>query len=106
MNRLKMIEEYNTYMGGVDLADMRRLHCNSTIMGQNCWCLKLFFYLLDVGTSNSLVLFKLAKERQADKMLIVEFKAELVKSFVGQRLFRIPESLVTHVPKKTDGRHR
>jgi len=37
------IGHYNQYMGGVDLADMRRLHCNSTIMGQNRWWLKLFF---------------------------------------------------------------
>jgi len=51
------ISNYNKYMGGVDLADMRRLHCNSTIMGQNRWWLKLFFYLLDVGTSNALVLY-------------------------------------------------
>jgi hypothetical protein len=51
------IANYNKYMGGVDLADMRRLHCNSTIMGQNRWWLKLFFYLLDVGTSNALVLY-------------------------------------------------
>jgi hypothetical protein len=29
-------------MGGVDLVDMRRLHCNLTIMGQNQWWLKLF----------------------------------------------------------------
>jgi Transposase IS4 len=37
------IANYNKYMGGVDLADMRRLHCNSTIMGQNRWWLKFFF---------------------------------------------------------------
>jgi hypothetical protein len=36
------ISNYNKYMGGVDLADMRRLHCNSTIMGQNQLWLKLF----------------------------------------------------------------
>jgi hypothetical protein len=36
------IANYNKYMGGVDLADMRRQHCNSTIMGQNRWWLKLF----------------------------------------------------------------
>jgi hypothetical protein len=37
------IANYNKYMGGVDLADMRRLHCNSTFMGQKRWWLKLFF---------------------------------------------------------------
>jgi hypothetical protein len=52
----EVISKYNQYMGGVDVADMCRLHCNSTIMGQNRWWLKLFFYLLDAGTSNALVI--------------------------------------------------
>lgn len=41
--RPSCISKYNENMGGVDLADMRRLHCNSTIMGQKRWWLKLFF---------------------------------------------------------------
>jgi Transposase IS4 len=36
------IANYNKYMGGVDLADMRRLHGNSTIKGQNRWWRKRF----------------------------------------------------------------
>ena len=43
IKRPTMIRDYNWYMGGVDLADMRRLHCNSTVMCQNRWWLKLFF---------------------------------------------------------------
>ena len=56
VRRPKCIAEYNKYMGGVYLADMQWLHCNSTILGQNHWWSKLFFYFLDVGTSNALVL--------------------------------------------------
>jgi hypothetical protein len=37
------IANYNRYMGGVDLADMQRLQCSLTIMGQNQWWLKFFF---------------------------------------------------------------
>ena len=84
------IANYNKYMDGVDLADMRRLHCNSTIMGQNRWWLKLFFYLLDVGTSNALVLYnesmksRLQQETTTKKpMNIVEFKMKLVEHLVG-----------------------
>lgn len=43
------IANYNKYMGGVDLADMVRLHCSSTIMGQNRWWLKLFFICSTLG---------------------------------------------------------
>jgi hypothetical protein len=83
------IANYNKYMGGVDLADMRRLHCNSTIMGQNRWWLKLSFYLLDVGTSNALVLYnELSRMRVTDgtysPMNIVDFKMQLVEGLVGR----------------------
>ena len=60
IKRPKVIEYYNTYMGGVDLADKKRLHANSTIMGSNRWWLKLFYYNLDVGTANALILYNLA----------------------------------------------
>ena len=68
------------------MADMRRLHCNSTIMGQNRWWLKIFFYLLDVGTSNALVVYKEATKPKNDKMSIVEFKKLLVLNFVGNKM--------------------
>ena len=86
------IAEYNIYMGGVDLADMRRLHCDSTLMGQKRWWLKLFFYLLDVRTSNALVLFNeqlriaAGEEREYTKLNIVEFKTKLVQDLVGKLL--------------------
>jgi hypothetical protein len=85
------IRHYNQYMGGVDLADMRRLHCNSTIMGQNRWWLKLFFYLLDVGTSNALVLYNESKQRHRgaagnSRMNIVQFKMKLVEDLAGVNL--------------------
>jgi DNA polymerase III epsilon subunit-like protein len=85
------IANYNKYMGGVDLADMRRLHCNSTIMGQKRWWLKLFFYLLDVGTSNALVLHNEYLRIKAEEtnntytpMNIVTFKMKLVDDLVGK----------------------
>jgi Transposase IS4 len=83
LNRPSVIGEYNRYMGGVDLADLRRLHCNSTIMGQHRWWLKLFFYLLDVETANALVLYN---DSMKDKMNIFEFKQKLVTSLLGSRL--------------------
>jgi hypothetical protein len=83
------IAKYNKYMGGVDLADMRRLHCNSTIMGQNRWWLKLFFYLLDVGTSNALVLYNESQKIRLEShtpMNIVQFKMQLVEDLVGRSM--------------------
>jgi len=54
------IGEYNSKMGGVDLADQTRLHCNSRIKDLHRWWLKLFFYQLDVGTSNVMVVYNQA----------------------------------------------
>jgi hypothetical protein len=86
IRRPTVISEYNKYMGGVDVADMRRRHCSSTIMGQNRWWLKLFFYLLDVGTSIALVLYNEAMKSKQKPMNTVEFKTRLVESVVGARL--------------------
>jgi hypothetical protein len=101
-------------MGGVDLADMRQLHCNSTIMRQNRWWLKLFFYLLDVGTCNALVLFNESAKmlKKTDEiytpMNIVDFKMQLVEGLVGRLIYSQSgqEEVVEHVPVKMQGEVR
>lgn len=103
IRRPTVISKYNMYMGGVDVADMRRLHCSSTIMGQNRWWLKLFFYLLDVGTSNALVAYNEAMKDKQAPLNIVEFKTRLVESLVGHKLkdsARDEEKFVEHTMVK------
>lgn len=114
--RPKSIANYNRFMGGVDLADMRRLHCNSTIMGQNRWWLKLFFYLLDVGTSNALVLYNegLKSRLNAEETKpwnIVKFKTQLVEDLTGKKQEELVDSgdkeiSEQHVPIRVDGQTR
>ena len=93
-------------MGGVDLADMRRLHCNSTLMGQNRWWLKLFFYNLDVGTANALVLYRAAIE--SNDMNIAAFKEKLVLGLVGSRIEDVSKGPInaTHELVLTDKRRK
>jgi len=86
IKRPEVISKYNRYMGGVDVADMRRLHCNSTIMGLNRWWLKLFFYLLDAGTSNALVVYNEAMGGKQPSCNIADFKAKVVEALVGAKL--------------------
>jgi DNA polymerase III epsilon subunit-like protein len=86
IKRPEAISKYNRYMGGVDVADMRRLHCNSTIMGLNRWWLKLFFYLLDAGTSNALVVYNEAMGGKQPSCNIADFKAKVVEALVGAKL--------------------
>lgn len=91
-------------------ADMRRLHCNSTIMGQNRWWLKLFFYLLDAGTSNALVLYNEAmktKENKKEPMNIAQFKLQLVESLVGRKLKGLEDDTATeHSLARISGNNR
>ena len=94
LKRPKMISKYNEFMGGVDIADIKRLHCNSTIMGLNRWWLKLFFYLLDVGTSNALVVYNETQDN-GKHLNLVQFKCRLLESFVGSRMGSIPSVPVT-----------
>jgi hypothetical protein len=105
LERPRMIEKYNRYMGGVDLADMRRLHCNSTLMGQNRWWLKLFFYLLDVGTANALVLYREAMDNTIN-CNIVEYKMKLVMCLVGQKINEVPRNVpIVHELVHANRRH-
>ena len=111
IQRPLVISRYNKYMGGVDVADMCRLHCNSTIMGQNRWWLKLFFYLLDVGTSNALVLYNETRKAQDQKMNIVDFKMKLVEGFVGNKVGSTcanenQSAEPKHIPERSASRHR
>ena len=51
------------------------------------WWLKLFFYLLDVGTTSALVLYREAMNNSiTNKMSIVDYKTKLVNLLVGDRI--------------------
>ena len=91
-------------MGGVDLADQRRLTCNSTVMGKHRWWLKLFFYLLDVGTSNALILYRGVTDNR--KMNLFHYKKQLVHLLVGERLAKIEQPVSQHILVRIDGDQR
>jgi hypothetical protein len=52
-------------------------------MGQNCWWLKLFFYLLDAGTSNAFVLYNEAMKGKQGPLNIADFTTKVVEALVG-----------------------
>ena len=107
LDRPNVIEEYNSNMGGVDLADMRRLHSTTSLMGQNRWWLKLFFYLVDVATANSLILYRLAVVGTPNEnMNIVDFKRKLLHSILGQKIQDIcPPVQANHELERCEQRH-
>ena len=80
-------------------------------MGQNRWWLKLFFYLLDVGTSHALVLHNESVKIRSttgiySTMNIVDFKLQLIEGLVGKKiedLFKDDDDEVEHVAVHIDG---
>ena len=104
LERPNVIEEYNRYMGGVDIADQRRLHSNCTIMGQHRWWLKLLFYLLDVSTANALILYKSTLEESDRNALNIDaYKKKLVYGWLGTRMEEVPTAPTTiHELIRTD----
>eukprot|EP00007_Cunea_sp_BSH-02190019_P002906 CAMPEP_0174229214 /NCGR_PEP_ID=MMETSP0417-20130205/249_1 /TAXON_ID=242541 /ORGANISM="Mayorella sp, Strain BSH-02190019" /LENGTH=918 /DNA_ID=CAMNT_0015306737 /DNA_START=70 /DNA_END=2826 /DNA_ORIENTATION=- len=58
--RPTVVGHYNDNMGGVDIADQRRLHIQTRIHGLHRWWIRLFFYGFDVALCNAFRLFKLA----------------------------------------------
>jgi hypothetical protein len=64
------------------------LYCNSIIMGQTRWWLKLVFSFLDVGTANALTVFHLAMKEsvQLCEMSLFDFKFKMVYAFVGIKI--------------------
>ena len=96
IERPHVVHQYNEHMGGVDLADMRRLHVQTNIIGLHRWWLRMFFYLLDVGTCNAMVLYSLAKEER--DINLATYKKALVRHFVG-------DAICPTVPHCKEDRH-
>ena len=63
------------------------------------------FYLLDVGTSNALVLYNLTRKENQQPASIVDFKSELVMTLVETRFESLPEVTVLHLPLRGEQRN-
>mmetsp|Transcript_14682 Transcript_14682/g.44088 ORF Transcript_14682/g.44088 Transcript_14682/m.44088 type:complete len:898 (+) Transcript_14682:187-2880(+) len=82
--RPTVVGHYNDYMGGVDIADQRRLHIETRIHGLHRWWIRLFFYGFDVALCNAFRLFKSsipATHRDAN-MTYCEFRLHLCKQWL------------------------
>ena len=52
-----VIFQHNKYMGGVDSADTWKHNFNATHIVLDQWWLNLFFYFIDFGIPNTLVIY-------------------------------------------------
>ena len=92
------IEEYNKYLGGVDLGMTTLQFYNH---GTEPLLVEVIFHLLDVSTSNALALHNFTR---SSPLSVVDFKTALVKGFPWDQIRSIPEVLVEHMPFRTEDR--
>ena len=97
ITRPVVIEFYNENMGGVDLKDSRRLFAPIVIKGQHRWWIRLYATGLDETAHNAMVVTNLAYKAlgRKEQFNLKDYKLELVRKKLGERLFSVPGSLST-----------
>ena len=76
-----MVEQYNTYMGGVDKSDQLLSYygyCHRTVK----WWRRAFFHLVDNAIVNAYILYRLS-EQSGRKLDHKHFRIELAKQLLG-----------------------
>ena len=81
-------------MGGVDLADTWKHNFNATHIRLDQWWLNLFFYLLDFGTPNTLLIYILSIKNESINIS----KCALIHVFISLSFY--PSSMVTQNNQK------
>eukprot|EP01006_Ploeotia_vitrea_P057568 TRINITY_DN68190_c3_g3_i2.p1 TRINITY_DN68190_c3_g3~~TRINITY_DN68190_c3_g3_i2.p1 ORF type:complete len:622 (-),score=233.75 TRINITY_DN68190_c3_g3_i2:462-2219(-) len=88
IDRPVLVAEYNKHMGGVDVADARRMHLETRVHGLRRWWIRLFFYGFDVALGNALVLYResFAEGDKRRDMNLRQFREALVKEWLKDAL--------------------
>ena len=82
-NRPRIIGHYNTYMGGVDLADKKITTYKKHMKGIH-WPLKVFWYFIDVAITNAHYIHMKVTN---SKNTLREFREQLSTQLVGNRSY-------------------
>lgn len=83
VNCPKMIKMYNTYMGGVDLMDQKKVAYQVDLRSKQKYYLRLFFDLFDLSVVNSHIIFnKIVPENK--KVSSLNFRREIAMSLIGK----------------------
>ena len=78
----KMIDDYNHYMGGVDIADQLRAYYSVQLKAERTW-MPLFFWLIDVSLVNAYMISKTINKSDIDQ---ISFRRQLVWELVTEAL--------------------
>ena len=87
----KIVAQYNTGMGGIDVSDQMTDHYAAELKTVKCWH-KIVFHLIHCTATNAYICYKQNLNKQCKTMTHLEFLIQLVKGLVGP--FREPRKKV------------
>ena len=96
LDRPFLVRMHNDFMGEVDVADLRRLFCESRIPRLRRWWIRVFLHLINVATGNALIVHNAAKQEPKKNCInknMFEFKRALVHSFAFNRMETVEKSM-------------
>nr|XP_039267455.1 piggyBac transposable element-derived protein 4-like [Styela clava] len=99
------VEEYNQYMGGVDLSDQNTSYYNFSRKSE-LWWKKMFFWLLEICVTNSYLLYKQSRPEQRGKNpSLLSFRQDLVPDLVDLGREHFPRQQRERPLSSTPGLH-
>uniref|UniRef100_A0A2S2Q690 PiggyBac transposable element-derived protein 2 n=1 Tax=Sipha flava TaxID=143950 RepID=A0A2S2Q690_9HEMI len=84
----KIVQEYNTHMGGVHLADMF-IALYRTNMKTHKWYMALFSQMIDISVNNAWLLYRRDSKSEKNTMRLKEFRKDIAIAFACKNKPRI-----------------
>ena len=103
VTRPSVIQEYNQFMGGVDLSDQMKVTCEVDRLSKFHFCLHVFFDFLDIAVVSSKIVY--SKIESAPSLSSLNFEYSLAQTMIQnfqaeKKLFRYP-----HHPRGQEVHH-
>ena len=109
-----MIVEYNTYMGGVDIADQLVIYYGFSHCSRKWWK-RVFFHLLEVCMVNAYIMYSSKNHKKLTHLdFVVTVSRQLIERFDGRPDIFPPDPAIdhpirltgrSHFPERTENKH-
>lgn len=103
INCPKMINEYNKYMGGVDLMDQKKVTYEVDRRSKIKYYLRLFFDLLDISVNNACIVYnQLLKNENTKPATSLEYRQMIARGLIGNYTNRMRSLCNTPLSRKSN----
>lgn len=98
----KMVNEYNKYMGGVNLMDQKKVTYEVDRRSKIKYYLRLFFDLLDISVNNACIVYnQLLKNENIKPATSLEYRQMLARGLIGNYTNRMRSLCNTPLSRKS-----